>query len=92
MIYAIRGYNAFASCQAFIREICKICIILKSDYFSLSFLGLSLSNHGAKSKNDFAATENEFNEEVDQVTDLFLKVRIFAESQKSKFLLRRIVS
>ena len=71
-------------------EICKF--ILMSEYFFCSFFMLSLSNRGAKSKNEFAATENQCTKGVGHVTKIFEKIRIFAEAQESKFLLRHIVS
>ena len=59
--------------------------------FFVSFFNSSLSNRGAKSKNEFAATENHCTKGVRHVTNKFRKIRIFAGAVKSKFLFRQIV-
>ena len=53
---------------------------------------LSLSNRGAKSKNEFAAAENQRTTGVGHMTKNFGKNCIFAGAEKSKILLRHIVS
>ena len=57
-----------------------------------SFLGSSLSNRGAKSKNAFAAMENQWTNGVGHVTKICGKIGIFAGVEKLKFLLRHMVS
>ena len=66
--------------------------ILDVGVFCRSFLGSSLSNRGAKLKNEFAATENQWNTGVGHVTNIFSKNPHFCWSSKSNFLLRHIVS
>ena len=53
-----RGDDVFRSFIVEILEICKF--VLMSEYFYDSLLRSSLSNRGAKLKNEFAATENQW--------------------------------
>ena len=69
----------------FIVEFFDICkFILMSEFFC-RFLGSSLSNRGAKSKNEFAATENHWTKGVGHVTKNFRKIRIFAGAENRFF-------
>ena len=93
VIGPVHGKNRFHYLgieKAEMREICKF--ILMSDYFSSVFFGSSLSNRGVKSKNEFAAMENQCNTGVGHLTTICRKISIFAGAQKSKFLLRHILS
>ena len=55
--------------------------------FFVSFLGSSLSNRGAKSKNEFAATENQWNKGVGHVTKLFKKCAFLLDLKNRNFCL-----
>ena len=72
----------------FVVEILEICqLILMSKYFSTVFLGSSLSNRGAKSKNEFAATEKQCSKGVGHVTKKFEECVFMLELKNRKFCL-----